>query len=97
LRRGYQSSRNHWEVNKDLIGCLANICMLSASENKRISDKPPSKYIDECRSELGDRFDDVMSSNLVPPEAVECMLTDDFAGFLEVRSAYLSEVVQGLV
>jgi hypothetical protein len=71
--------------------------MLASSENKLISDKPPSEYIDEYQRKLGDQFDEVMASNLVPPEAVACMLADDFAGFLDVRSAHLSEVVQGLV
>lgn len=86
-----------WEVNKDLISSLANICMLASSENKLISDKPPSEYIAEYQSTLGDQFDEVMASNLIPPEAVEYLLADDFANFLDVRSAHLSDVVQGLV
>ena len=87
-----------WDVQKGLISSLANICMLASSENKKISDRPPSEYIKSSRSSLGQKqFDEVMVSNLIPPKAVEAMLTDDFATFLEVRSSYLSEVVGALL
>ena len=87
-----------WGVDKDLISSLANMCMLASSENKKISDKPPSEYIEQYKSELGEeQFKEVMDSNLIPPEAVELMLADDFADFLEVRSQFLSKVVQNLV
>jgi hypothetical protein len=93
-----QKVLKEWEVDKELISSLANICMLASSENKQISDKPPSEYIKNYKSELGDeRFSEVMASNLIPPKAVELMLVDDFAGFLKVRSQFLSEVVQNLV
>jgi hypothetical protein len=87
-----------WRVDKDLISSLANMCMLASSENKKLSDKPPSEYVKQYRSDLGEeQFNEVMASNLVPPDAVELMLADNFADFLEVRSQFLSEVVQGLV
>jgi hypothetical protein len=87
-----------WDVQKSLISSLANICMLAASENKKISDRPPSEYIESYRSALGEeQFDEVMVSNLIPPEAVEALLADDFATFLEARSNRLSEVVGNLI
>jgi hypothetical protein len=87
-----------WGVDKDLISSLANMCMLASSENKKITDRPPSEYIEQYKSELGqEQFDEVMASNLIPPEAVDLMLADDFADFLEVRSQFLSEIVQNLV
>jgi len=92
-----QKVLKEWEVSRDLISALANICMLASSENKLIRDRPPSEYIKEYRAELGDQFDEVMSSNLIPPEAVEYMLVDDFANFLDTRSAYLSDVVRDIV
>jgi hypothetical protein len=84
-------------VNNELINAIANICMLTASENKKIGARPPSVYVPELRLELGDQFGAVMSSNLIPPEAVECMLADDYAGFLDARSAYLQDIVRNLI
>jgi hypothetical protein len=72
--------------------------MLASSENKKISDKPPSEYVKQYRAELGEeQFNEVMASNLVPSDAVQLMLADDFADLLEVRSQFLSEVVRNLV
>lgn len=84
-------------VNNDLINALANICMLAASENKKIGSRLPSEYVSELKEEHGDEFDSVMASNLIPPDAVECMLTNDYAGFLNARSTFLSELVRSLV
>ena len=86
-----------WEVNKDLISALANICMLASSENKLIRDRPPSEYIKQYRSELGDQFDHVMRSNLIPPEAVEFLLADDFGNFLEARAVHLNDIVKEII
>lgn len=84
-------------VGKELINSLANICMLASSENKIISDRLPSEYIKDYQTKLGDQFEAVMESNLIPPAAVDCMLADDFVGFLDVRSTFLGQVVQGLM
>lgn len=86
-----------WKVNKDLISALANMCMLSSSENKLISDRKPSEYIAEYQLKLGEQFEAVMISNLVPLEAVERMLADDYAGFLEIRSAFLTDIAYDLI
>lgn len=84
-------------VGKELINSLANICILASSENKAISDRLPSEYIREYQTKLGDQFQAVMKSNLIPPAAVNCMLADDFVGFLDARSAFLGQVVKGLM
>jgi hypothetical protein len=93
-----QKVLKNWDVQKGLISSLANICMLASSENKKISDRPPSEYIKSYQSTLGmDQFDEVMASNLIPPAAVDALLKDDFARFLEARADFLSEVVADLV
>ena len=84
-------------VGKELINSLANVCMLASSENKIISDRLPSEYIRDYKTKLGDQFQAVMDSNLIPPTAVDCMLADDFVGFLDARSTFLGQVVQGLM
>jgi hypothetical protein len=85
-----------WGVNRELISCLSNICMLASSENKVVSDRKPSDYIKVYQSAHSD-FDAVMSSNFISPEAVERLLEDDFVGFLEVRSITLSKAVERLI
>lgn len=46
--------------------CILNICMLAASENNRISDDDPLDYIPRCAAQLGDAWEPVLSSNLLP-------------------------------
>lgn len=84
-------------VSNDLINALANICILTSSENKKIGGRLPSEYVSELKGEHGDAFGSVMDSNLIPPDAVECMLNDDYAGFLDARSDFLCKVVRDLI
>jgi hypothetical protein len=72
---------------------LANFCMLSSEQNKQIGDRPPSEYIAEIKTNLGAEFGKVLESNLIPEEAVEKLLKDDYAGFLEVRAKHLIDVI----
>ena len=84
-------------VATELINSLANICMLSASENKKIGARAPSQYVAELKAELGEEFDDVMQSNLIPPSAVKHMMREEYAQFLEARSEHLADTVNGLL
>ena len=92
--RAYLKSQN---VDKDLINSLANICLLTASENKRIGDAPPSSYIAQIRKDIGADFEAVMQSNLIPSKCVELMLADDYPGFLEARAEFLRQSVAEVI
>ena len=85
-------------VPSEKIGCLANICMLSSSENKLIGAQAPSTYFAKYRSEFGDEdFRAIMSSNLISPKAIQRALADDLDGFLDVRSDALAKAAARLI
>jgi hypothetical protein len=65
---------------------LANIIMLTAASNKRISNRAPSDYHREAEAALGDRFENSMAANLISPRAVEAAKDNDYTAFLEERS-----------
>ena len=82
----------------DKISCLANICMLSSSENKLIGAQAPSTYFEKYRSEFGEEeFHDIMSSNLINAEATQHALEDDLDGFLEARGDALANAAATLI
>ena len=58
--------------------CLANFCMLSASDNKKVGSKAPSEY----REKLAANVDILLPLNLIPPS----LFLDDFDQFVEERS-----------
>ena len=92
-----QSFLRNTQVDRALIGALANICMLASSENKKIGSRPPSEYVAELREKHGDRFDGIMESNLVSKETVERLLADDYPGFLTARAEHLTRLVAEVV
>lgn len=63
------------------VNCLANFCMLSASDNKKVGSKAPSEY----RDKLASNVDLLLPTNLIPPS----LFNDDFPVFVEERSKLL--------
>ena len=92
--RAYLKSQS---VDKDLINSLANICLLTASENKKIGSASPSSYVVQIRENLGADFEAVMQSNLIPAECIDLMLADDYPGFLETRAEFLRQFVAEVI
>lgn len=70
------------KIDPAQVNCLANFCMLSASDNKKVGSKSPSKY----RDKLANNVDILLPSNLIPPS----MFSDDFSSFIEDRSKLLA-------
>lgn len=68
-------------VDPAKVNCLANFCMLSASDNKKVGSKSPSVY----RDKLAHNVDILLPSNLIPPS----LFSDDFEKFVEDRSKLL--------
>lgn len=68
-------------VDPAQVNCLANFCMLSASDNKKVGSKSPTQY----RDKLADNVDILLPSNLIPPS----LFSDDFVRFLDERSKLL--------
>lgn len=78
------------------INALANFALITSDTNKKISDQKPSEYFKEVRSELGDRFDDVMDSHFISPAAVAAAEADDYDAFLNARSHTLHSHISTL-
>jgi hypothetical protein len=75
------------------INCLANFVMLSSSSNKRISDSPPSEYLSLVAEAAGSKLDSWLSSNLIPKQAWDAALKDDFSSFLTLRAQFIHDAV----
>ncbi|MGF1516214.1 MAG: DUF262 domain-containing protein [Nodosilinea sp.] len=86
--RAYLRSQN---ISDSEIDCLANLCFLSASENKRIGKKKPSEYISLMPG--GETLKNILSSSFCPEDT----FNDDFYGFLEKRAAALVSFSQELI
>lgn len=80
---------------------IANICMLSASENNAISDQDPKKYLPECIRLLDNEADSVFNSNLMPLPAQFNYADAGYSDFIERRSdlaaTYVEELCSGRV
>lgn len=78
---------------------LINICMLAASENKRISDDDPNDYLPKAVTLLGAEATAVFQSNLLPDPNTSNYRKLDFHSFLEQRVVvldnYLSQLCKG--
>jgi hypothetical protein len=77
------------------INSLANFVMLTSASNKRITDSAPSEYLPEIATAAGPNLPAWLASNLIPIEAFNAALSDDFDTFLALRSNYIHEAVIG--
>jgi len=69
-------------LNRTLIDKLTNI---------RIGKRAPSDYLEEIRSEQGDKFQQLIESHLLPSDA---LLADNHEDFINQRQALLWEKIQ---
>lgn len=68
---------------------LANFCMLSASDNKKVGSKAPSQYREKLTPEIGE----VLPTNAIPPN----LFNDDFSAFIEERARVLHSIALSLM
>ncbi len=71
------------------INALANYCILSSADNKRVGGGAPSAY----RTKLTDQLDLVLKENLIPME----LFADDYESFLKKRSLLLVDAAYDLM
>lgn len=76
--------------------CLANICMLAASENIAISDDDPNEYLSRLGGELGDDVNAVFTSNYLPLPSTVDYKNLDFSSFVDARAVLLLEDINKL-
>lgn len=76
---------------------VGNMVLLTSISNIKIKDKAPSEYLEQIIKDSGrDALVARMASNLVPEEALDCALRDDYQGFLSIRSDFLHNHVISL-
>lgn len=84
------------KVNADKINTISNICMLGASENNYISDKNPNEYIPKLIEKLGDQYQMVFESNLMPILNIEEYKRISYESFIELRTELISQRIKDL-
>jgi len=67
--------------------------MLSSASNKKISDSSPAEYLPSIVSAAGEKLDEWLVSNLIPREAFDVALRNDFNSFLRIRAEYIHVAV----
>lgn len=72
---------------------LANICMLSASENIKISDSAPSDYLPHYYRAHGNRALEVFNSNFIPGASKVDYTNLTYTSFLNERAAMLRDAL----
>ncbi len=82
--------------SKDMDNALANICMLSASENRRVSDGDPAVYIPKFMKALGAQAPDVLASNLMPTCDEFSYENASFDEFVQARAELVHTFVSSL-
>lgn len=65
-------------IDPSKANCLANFCMLSSSDNKKVGSKSPSTY----KAKLANNVEIILPGNLIPPNVFD----DDFETFLDERA-----------
>ena len=75
---------------------LANFCILTASENKAISDRDPNIYLPACIARLGPEAAPTFASNLLPAPDAFPYLTATFAEFVEARTVIIDLICSRL-
>ncbi|HEY2140971.1 MAG TPA: DUF262 domain-containing protein [Solirubrobacteraceae bacterium] len=73
------------------INCLANMCILSRTDNNKIKRKRPSEY--KALMPTGDDLDPILAGAVTS----ETLFTDDFDAFREERAGMLAAIAEALV
>lgn len=74
-----------------------NIILLTSKSNIEIRDSAPSEYLSEIIAKEGRQvLISRVKSNLVPEEALNAALADDYQEFLRIRARHIQGVAQRL-
>ncbi|HEV7804340.1 MAG TPA: winged helix-turn-helix domain-containing protein [Solirubrobacteraceae bacterium] len=75
------------------VDSVLNHCLIDRETNGRIGKKPPSHYLGEIRSALGDDLDDLLASHRLPIGERSPLESDDFDEFLSWRLEELADAL----
>jgi hypothetical protein len=84
------------KVNADKINTISNICMLAASENNYISDAPPNEYIPKLVEKLGNQYEAVFKSNLLPLLTAKEYEDLSYDSFIDLRIKLIAQRIKDL-
>jgi hypothetical protein len=84
------------KVSMDKISLISNICMLAALENNYIGDQDPNIYIPELINKLGEQYQSVFESNLLPVLTAEEYETISYNNFIERRVELIARRIKEL-
>ncbi len=77
------------------IDSVLNHCLIDRETNRGIGKHPPSHYISEIRSALGDYLDHVLASQRLPTGERSPLQSNDFDEFLSWRVDELADALAG--
>lgn len=83
-------------VEQNKINSISNLCILAASENDYISDKNPNIYIPELIDNLGNEYEKVFHSNLMPILTPKEYKQLSFDKFINLRSEDICKYINML-
>ncbi len=75
---------------------LANICILNAASNNKISDKDPNKYLPETAIQLSSQADTIFESNLLPKPSNFDYQAANYDQFIEARIDIIEKYAKSL-
>ena len=85
---------------KEFSDSILNRTLIFEKTNRRISNKNPSVYLVEIMTEQKiskERMKERLATHLISSEAFECMLNDDFDGFIKAREKSIKEKLEQIL
>lgn len=78
-------------VGTTLRDCILNRTLIDKTTNIRIGKRAPSDYLKEIQTALGNKFDELIDSHLLPGGPKSPLLTDDFDALIDNRQELLGK------
>lgn len=88
-----RSKAKQYKAEKD-VDSILNRTLIFEKTNRFISNKDPSSYIREIMNDQKideEKMKQRLSTHMISPKAFECMLKDDFSGFIRAREETIKE------
>jgi hypothetical protein len=81
-------------VGNLLRDCILNRTLIDKATNIRIWKRAPSDYLNEIATEIGDKFDQMIASHLLPGGKESPLLKNDFEAFISRREEKFMQKIQ---
>lgn len=74
-----------------------NYALITSVHNTLLSDTPPYIYLKRLQNANPDEFFEILESNYINKEAYDCIIDNDFSGFIYKRNELLSNAIKSLI